>query len=194
MKDADLLPQQFKTQGSPKKADGKYVIPHIKIDDYLFLVLASTGLGWDHVSITIWKNTYKKTRIDRKTIKTETIPVNVERCPTWEEMCFIKELFFEPTECAVQYHPPMADYISNHKWCLHIFKPQEMLLPMPPSVMVGLKNEELDAQMAAAKALYPGKDDREYMNALYYADVTKVGTEMYDKILKELLAPETLLP
>lgn len=191
MKSPKDLPQHFKTEGDPELADGKYVIPSPRIDDYLFLVLASTGLGWDHVSVSLWKANYKTKKVMGGTIKNSDGASPVNRCATWEEMCFIKDLFFDPTECAVQYHPPMSEYISNHKYCLHIWKPQTMAMPMPPSVMVGLKNEELDAQMLAAKEIYPGHEDRVYMNALYYADVTKVGTGRYNEILKELLAPET---
>lgn len=29
-----------------------------------------------------------------------------DRCPTWEEMCWVKSLFFEDEECVLQFHPP----------------------------------------------------------------------------------------
>lgn len=79
-------------------------------------VISSTGLGWDHVSVTV--------RDER-------------RCPTWDEMAFVKRQFFSDDECAIQYMPADADNISYHPYCLHIFRPQDVIFPMPPHEMVG---------------------------------------------------------
>lgn len=73
----------------------------------------SWGGGWDHVSAS-YKN----------------------RCCTWEEMCHIKEIFFEPEECVIQYHPPKSDYINNHPYVLHLWRPQNEIIPMPSKVLV----------------------------------------------------------
>lgn len=43
--------------------------------------IASNGRGWEHVSVS---------------------PKNQKRCPTWEEMCAVKNLFFEPEETVIQ--------------------------------------------------------------------------------------------
>lgn len=76
-------------------------------------VIASTGGGWDHVSVSMRK-----------------------RCPTWEEMKKIKEMFFRTDECAVEYHPPQEENISLHDFCLHMWRPQNDVIPMPPEWMV----------------------------------------------------------
>ena len=50
-------------------------------------------------------------------------------CPTWEEMCFIKNIFWEEEESAMQLHPPKSDYVNNHP-SVYIFanlKKQEFL-------------------------------------------------------------------
>lgn len=78
-------------------------------------VIASDGGGWDHVSVTI---------------------VNRQRTPTWQEMCFIKDLFFDKDECAVQFHPSESQYVNNHKYCLHLWKPQFGPLQIPLKIMV----------------------------------------------------------
>ena len=52
-----------------------------------FNCIASNGGGWEHVSVSPGSPNRKK-------------------CPTWEEMCAIKDMFFEPEETVVQYHPP----------------------------------------------------------------------------------------
>ena len=82
------------------------------------VVIFSWGGGWDHVSVS-YRN----------------------RCCTWEEMCQVKDIFFHDNECAVQYHPPKEKYVNNHPHCLHLWMPQEQVLPMPPSIYVGLKGK-----------------------------------------------------
>ena len=75
--------------------------------------------GWDHVSIN-----------------------GVNRMPTWDEMCQIKDMFFTEDECCVQYHPPKSEYVNNIPYCLHIWKPIEQYsgaLPVPHSLLVGIK-------------------------------------------------------
>jgi len=83
-----------------------------------FLVIASNGCGWDHVSVS---------------------PCSQKRtvCPTWEEMSAIKDMFFEPEEAVVEYHPPKSEYVSNHPYCLHLWRPNDgRMIPMPPKVLV----------------------------------------------------------
>ena len=58
-----------------------------------FNVIASDGGGWDHVSVTL---------------------KNQKRCPTWDEMCAIKDMFFEEDEVVIQYHPAKSEYVNNH--------------------------------------------------------------------------------
>src|SRR5215218_9591845 len=48
-------------------------------------------MGWEHVSVS-----------------------TPYRTPTWEEMCRVKELFWDDTETVVQFHPPKASYVNNH--------------------------------------------------------------------------------
>lgn len=83
-------------------------------------VIASAGdgpgtHGWDHVSVSL-----------------------PSRCPRWEEMDLVKRLFFHPHEVAMQLHPPESDHISNHPYCLHIWRPIAGEIPLPPSILVGV--------------------------------------------------------
>lgn len=81
------------------------------------LIIASDQLGWEHVSIS-----------------------RRDRCPTWEEMCQVKEIFWDDTDCVVQYHPPRSEYVNNHPYCLHLWRQSgSQTMPMPPSYMVGIK-------------------------------------------------------
>ena len=53
----------------------------------------------------------------------EHVCVSVEgRVPNWHEMCFVKDLFWEPEECVIQFHPPHSQYINNYETCLHLWR------------------------------------------------------------------------
>ena len=78
-------------------------------------VIASWGGGWDHVSVSI-----------------KRLPVIKARCPLWDEMCFVKDFFFHPTECVIRYHPPESSYVNQHPNCLHLWRPQDQDVPVPP--------------------------------------------------------------
>ena len=82
-----------------------------------FFCIASNGGGWEHVSVS---------------------PCNKNRktCPTWEEMCAIKDMFFEPEEAVVQYHPPKSEYVDNHPYCLHLWRPTDGEIQRPPALYV----------------------------------------------------------
>lgn len=129
--------------------NGSFRIPvprAIGIKDQFLTVVVSDGLGWDHVSVSL-----------------------PYRTPSWEEMCFIKDLFFHDGEVAIQYHPKKSQYVNHHRFCLHLFRPQSQEeinkhkaeweelgetwfqcvppgdIPMPPPILVGL----IDVQPSA---------------------------------------------
>jgi len=76
--------------------------------------IASDQAGWEHVSVS------------RK-----------DRCPTWDEMCAVKDLFWTEEDAVVQFHPPRSNYVNNHPFCLHLWKPADGSLLLPPSILVG---------------------------------------------------------
>ena len=80
-----------------------------------FFVVASDGGGWEHVSVS---------------------PRNTKKCPTWEEMCAIKDMFFDPEETVLEYHPAKPNYVNNYQYCLHLWRPQIENIPIPPKWMV----------------------------------------------------------
>lgn len=59
-------------------------------------------------------------------------PKNQKRCPTWEEMAAIKDMFFEPEEEAVTFYPKRSKYVNLLEYCLHIWRPVDgNLLKLP---------------------------------------------------------------
>jgi hypothetical protein len=76
-----------------------YVIKHPRTKANL-TVIASVDNGWNHVSVSLEKRT-----------------------PIWDEMCFVKNLFFQPEEMCLQFHPKKSQYVNAHNFCLHIWQP-----------------------------------------------------------------------
>lgn len=87
-------------------------------DGVCLKIIASDGMGWEHVSVS---------------------PYSKKRCPTWEEMCWVKDLFWGSEEVVIQYHPARSEYVTLHDYCLHLWKPIGVDLPTPPAYMVGPK-------------------------------------------------------
>jgi hypothetical protein len=79
------------------------------------LVVASFGMGWDHLSVSL---------------------IRGNRTPNWAEMEYVKRLFFKDGETAMQLHVPVADHLSIHPHVLHLWRPQNVKIPMPPRLMV----------------------------------------------------------
>lgn len=149
---------RFRTVAEPGPGpDGHYEIPHYKITDYIFFVVASSGDGWEHVSVSLHKNVQRTKAYKNKSgdivqpggvyvhRKVETFYNPVERCPTWEEMCFIKDFFWTAGDCVLQYHPPKADNVSMHPFCLHLWKPLGVDIPVPDPILVGMPGSDVQS-------------------------------------------------
>jgi hypothetical protein len=78
---------------------------------------ANEGIPWEHVSVS---TNY--------------------RFPSWKEMCWVKDLFWSEEEAVMQLHPPKSDWINNHKFCLHLWRPTNGEIPLPPAIAVGYKS------------------------------------------------------
>lgn len=69
-------------------------------------------------------------------------------------MCFVKGLFWSEEETVVQFHPPESTYISNHPYCLHLWRDTRNDHQLPPPVLVGIKSEgDLSGDLARAERL-----------------------------------------
>jgi hypothetical protein len=76
-------------------------------------IIASSGFGWEHVSVS------KKAKP-----------------PSWAEMEWVKRKFFKPDEVCMQLHVAEVDHISAHPNCLHIWRPLDAAIPLPPKEFV----------------------------------------------------------
>lgn len=52
--------------------------------------------------------------------------------PRWDEMCWVKDQFWEPDEWVMQFHPAEKDYVNIHENVLHLWKPINVEIPHPP--------------------------------------------------------------
>ena len=92
--------------------------------------------GWFMIPSPIKENQYIAVQADAQTEWEHLSASCRNRCPTWEEMCYLKNLFWNEDECAVQYHPPKSDHVNLAKTCLHIWVYRGDM-PRPPSIFVG---------------------------------------------------------
>jgi hypothetical protein len=72
--------------------------------------------GWEHVSVSMLSQ-----------------PRSI---PTWDEMCLVKRLFWEPEDCVVQFHPPASRYVNTNAGVLHPWRLAATPFPMPPIDLV----------------------------------------------------------
>lgn len=99
---------------------GKFIIP-TEDGKFNYLIIASAFDGWEHVSISLI---------------TANRTAEIKRCPKWSEMCYVKDLFFESEEVVMQLHPAKSNYVNNHHYTLHLWRPQNQDIPVPPTYMV----------------------------------------------------------
>ena len=97
--------------------NGMFWIPkRDRLDTTPLRVIVSDGLDWEHVSVSL-----------------------PTRCPTWDEMCRVKALFWDVEDCVMQLHPPESDWVNNHSYCLHLWRPIGLEIPRPPNYLIGVK-------------------------------------------------------
>ena len=113
MRDFERILSEFQKNVVEAGPDGAAFEFHLQ-GALIMWVIASFGDGWDHVSVTL----------------------NRERCPKWSEMCMVKEMFFEPEEAVMQIHPPKSQYVNNHPYCLHLWRPHNCQIPLPNKNLV----------------------------------------------------------
>lgn len=83
-------------------------------------IIASDGVdvgplsGWEHVSVSI-KGKFP---------------------PNWQEMCWVKNMFWGEEETVLQFHPKKSEYKNVHQNCLHLWRNVGLDHPLPPTELV----------------------------------------------------------
>ena len=115
------VPNHYRVKEGPLASEdrdgnnGVFSVHYIPKKIYL-QIIASDGMGWEHVSVSTSRRT-----------------------PIWEEMCGVKDIFWDEEDCVVQFHPPKSEYVNCHKFVLHLWRPIDQEILRPPSILVGPK-------------------------------------------------------
>lgn len=113
------VPEQYRVttgfQGTEPNC-GNYGNFELKRNGFTYHIIAS-DIVWEHVSVHLTVGKKAKT-------------------PTWEQMCFVKDLFWSKEDCVIQFHPAESDYVNMHEHVLHLWRPIGIHFPTPPTIMV----------------------------------------------------------
>lgn len=117
------VPEQFRLREGPLASgpsagnNGAFILP-AKIANRTLFIIASDGMGWEHVSVhcATGKRLYT---------------------PTWAEMCHIKDLFWDDEDVVLQIHPRKSQYVNFHEHTLHLWRHIEWSFPLPPPFLIG---------------------------------------------------------
>jgi len=118
-----IPPGKSQAYGS-RPSDGFNGAFHIVINKLELLAIASDGMGWKHVSVSIAHSPH--------------------HTPSWHIMCKVKALFWEEEDTVMQLHPPKSLYVNHHKGCLHLWQPKMdgVIIPLPHPAMLGYELED----------------------------------------------------
>ena len=64
--------------------------------------------GWEHVSFS---------------------PYDHSKLPSWDDMCQLKDIFWEDEETVIQIHPKKSEYVNIRQNCLHLWRNKNVPLP-----------------------------------------------------------------
>ncbi|MGE4340539.1 MAG: hypothetical protein AB7E55_32005 [Pigmentiphaga sp.] len=95
---------------------GQFIVPNPTPGCPELRIIASSGgcgIMWEHVSVS-----------------------TAIRCPTWDEMAWVKDAFWFPDEVVMQLHVAKDNHVNVHQFCLHLWRPLAAAIPTPPIVCV----------------------------------------------------------
>lgn len=122
------VPNEYRNKTHPKFStddaagnNGFFMVKHPHDRSLRFYCIASDGLGWEHVSVSVG-----------------IVGQQQKRTPTWDEMCYIKKMFWDEEDTVVQFHPPKSEYINMHEYVLHLWRKCGENFETPPKIMVGV--------------------------------------------------------
>jgi hypothetical protein len=114
--------ERHRIAGDPEHGvNGAFIIPCGRVQ---LRVIVSDALDWvdDGLPLPAWEHV------------SVSLPA---RTPTWEEMDFVKRMFFDHEETVVQFHVPRSRHVNCHPNCLHMWRPVGVEIPLPPTETVG---------------------------------------------------------
>lgn len=119
--------EQYRTHVPPMPATstgdrfGCFIVKSAKVQ-LRMIVDDGAETGWEHVSVSCKMKTPAGQIIDYM--------------PTWDLMCYAKNLFWEPEECVLQFHPPASQYVNRSEHVLHLWRRVGVNAETPPTDLV----------------------------------------------------------
>ena len=104
---------------------GAFLIDSVE-NGWALLLICDDGLApglesrWEHVSLRA---------------VTRRVPER-SRVPTWREMVQVKDLCWSDDDVVIQIHPARRDYVNRHPHVLHLWRPLDVAVPVPPTILV----------------------------------------------------------
>ena len=89
---------------------------HVRHEGTILRVMGSTGEEWPF-DLPAWEHV---------SVSTE------DRCPSWDEMNFVKGLFWTDEETVLQFHPRGEEYVNIHNFVLHLWRIKGVNHELPP--------------------------------------------------------------
>jgi hypothetical protein len=113
--------EKYRVDGPAKATFGAFAIPQESGQTLYVIADDGTLTAWEHVSMHV--------RVKHRSKQTQ-------QTPTWAQMCLLKSLFFDAYEVVMQLHPAEANHINIHPHVLHLWRPKNDVIPMPPKILV----------------------------------------------------------
>lgn len=108
MRNAPILRvEQGRVRGPAGSRNGQAILEYGSVE---LAIQFSDSEGWEHVSVHV---------------------LDESRCPTWDEMCWVKEVFWQNEEAVIQLHPAKSQYVNVHPYVLHLWRPLSGSIPLP---------------------------------------------------------------
>ena len=89
-------------------------------------VICSTGAGWEHVSVS---------------------PYIRRIIPSYDDMCKLKDMFWNEDEDAIHIFPRKDNYVNNLENCIHLWACSYKPMVLPPSCLVGFRKGQTMAEL-----------------------------------------------
>ncbi len=115
--------------GAPGEPFGAFKLDSPTRKGYEILVIASPGgdvgegriVAWEHVSVHVSSN---------------FTGAWADYTPTWEEMDYVKGLFWDEADVVMQLQVNDGQKVNVHKHTLHLWRPTDREIPLPDRDLV----------------------------------------------------------
>ena len=98
----------------------------ISMPTWVGSVICTKGGGWFHTSVS---------------------PFNKRIMPSYEDLCMIKDIFWNEEEDVIHVFPKKSQYVNNVTNCLHLWECYYKDMVLPPSCFVGIREGQTIAEM-----------------------------------------------